>query len=896
MTDTSVFHDEPPPVDEGRPRRPRDGGRVPPHNLDAERALLGALLLSRDAVAAAAEVIPGADVFYRPAHAHIYEAVSVLTAKGEVADPITVADELRRRDLLDGAGGTAALVDLQADAPGTANAAHYARIVRDHSLLRRLIGAAGSISESAYGVPEDVRKVVDQAESLVFDIARHEGEGSTARLTDLLSDTLTRIEELHDRGSEITGTPTGYHDLDQMTAGLQPGALVVVGARPAMGKTALALGMAANAALRGDHSILLFSLEMSKVELVQRILCADARVDSTKIRNGRLSDPDWNAIAASMGRLGDARIWIDDNPNVSIMEIRSKARRLRSEIGSLGMVVVDYIQLMTGRSAAESRQVEVAEISRGLKLLARELECPVVALAQLNRSLEQRADKRPMLSDLRESGCLTAGTRLLRADTNAEVTLGELLASGARDVSVWSLDERFRLVPSTLTHAFPSGTKPVVRMRLASGRVIEATANHCFRTVTGWVPLSELGVGSRIAVPRQLDAPDQVRAVDPDELVLLAHLLGDGCVLPRQPVHYTSQDPANLAAVEDAARRRFGIAPRRMAQDSHWHTYLPAPHHLTHGVRNPIAAWWDALGLWDCRSAEKFVPAVIHAAPTAQVRTFLRHLWATDGTLGVNGTGKGPRVRLVYTTTSRRLADDVQRLLLRCGVQSRISVVPQGRHRPSHHVRIDGAGHQRRFLEDVGIHGQRGSKVPAALAVLEGVVANANVDTIPFEVRPKIVAAMAKASVTLRRLAAMLGEQYCGSYLLGSPSRPRSMRRGRLAAIAEITEDKELAGLATSDVLWDAVVELEPLGEQPVYDATVPGTHCFVANGIVAHNSLEQDADVVMFLYRDEVYEPTPENAGLAEVIVAKQRNGPTGVAHLSFLGHLTRFESMARD
>ncbi|MGI8938282.1 MAG: replicative DNA helicase [Iamia sp.] len=822
MADATVFDDEPPPEYDDRPRRRAssrgNGARVPPHNLDAERALLGALLLSRDAVAAAAEVIPGADVFYRPAHAHIYEAVSVLTAKGEVADPITVADELRRRDLLDGAGGTAALVDLQADAPGTANAAHYARIVRDHSLLRRLIGAAGSISETAYGVPEDVRKVVDEAESLVFDIARHEGEGSTARLTDLLGDTLTRIEELHDRGSEITGTPTGYHDLDEMTAGLQPGALVVVGARPAMGKTALALGMAANAALRGDYAILLFSLEMSKVELVQRILCADARVDSTKIRNGRLSDPDWNAIAASMGRLGDAKIWIDDNPNVSIMEIRSKARRLRSEIGQLDMVVVDYIQLMTGRTNAESRQVEVAEISRGLKLLARELECPVVALAQLNRGLEQRADKRPMLSDLRESGCLTSGTRLLRADTNAEVTLGELLESGARDVPVWTLDDRFRLVPSTLTHAFPSGTKPVVRMRLASGRVIEATESHLFRTLDGWTPLGDLAVGSRIAVPRQIESPEQVQPVDPDELVLLA------------------------------------------------------------------------------RSAQKFVPDVVHAAPTDQVRTFLRNLWATDGTIGVNRTGEGPRVRLVYTTTSRRLADDVQRLLLRCGVQSRISVVPQGRHRPAHHVRVDGVDHQRRFLTDIGIHGERGTEVAPALTALEGVVANANVDTIPFEVRPQVVAAMAEAGITQRQLAARLGEQYCGSYLLGSASRPRSMRRARLLSIAEITEDKDLADLATSDVLWDSVVELEPLGEHPVYDATVLGTHCFVANGIVAHNSLEQDADVVMFLYRDEVYEPTPENAGLAEIIVAKQRNGPTGVAHLSFLGHLTRFESMARD
>ncbi len=245
MSNAPIFDDEPPPFERERPRaRQESGSRVPPHNLDAERALLGALLLSRDAVAAAAEVVPGADVFYRPAHAHVYEAITTLTAKGEVADPITVADELRRRDLLDAAGGTAALVELQADAPGTANAAHYGRIVRDHALLRRLIGAAGNISETAYGLPEDVRKAVDEAESLVFDIARHEGEGTTARLTDLLSETLTRIEDLHDRGSEITGTPTGFYDLDEMTAGLQPGALVVVGARPAMGKTALALSIA----------------------------------------------------------------------------------------------------------------------------------------------------------------------------------------------------------------------------------------------------------------------------------------------------------------------------------------------------------------------------------------------------------------------------------------------------------------------------------------------------------------------------------------------------------------------------------------------------------------------------------------------------------------------------
>jgi replicative DNA helicase len=471
------------------------------------------------------------------------------------------------------------------------------------------------------------------------------------------------------------------------------------------------------------------------------------------------------------------------------------------------------------------------------------------------------------------------------------------MAEGMRNVPVWSLDERWRMTPSLLTHAFPSGTKPVFRMRLASGRQIEATANHRFRTVDDWVALEDLAVGARIAVPRRLDGPLDARPMDADEVVLLAHLLGDGCVLPREPVHYTSADPANLDAVEGAASRRFGITPRRTAQESWWHSYLPAPTHLTHGVRHPISAWWSSLGLEDCRSWQKFVPDPVHRAPLHQVQVFLRHLWATDGTLGVRREGAGgPRVRIAYATTSRRLVDDVQRLLLRCGIQSRISVVPEGVHRTGYVLRIDGADHQRRFLTEIGVHGARGAHVAPALAALEGVVANPNVDTIPSEVRVQIKAAMVDAGITQRRLAAELGEPYCGSYLLGSPSRPRSMRRGRLDAIAEIVGAKGLADLAGSDVLWDRVVSIEPLGEQPVYDATVLDTHNFVANGIVAHNSLEQDADIVVFLYRDEHYNAESPDRGTAEVLVAKHRAGPTGVARLAFLDHYTKFANMARE
>lgn len=381
------------------------GLRQLPQNLAAEESLLGSMLLSRDAIAAATE-IARADHFYRPAHGHIFDAIVSLYGAGEPADPVTVADELARSGFLEAIGGAGVLIGLQAGAPAISNASRYARIVEELALLRRLISVAGEIAELGYSLPEDVVKAVDTAESLIFAVAQHRASGSTAVLGSLLEASLDRLEQLYERGESITGTPTGYHDLDELLSGLQPSSLVVVGARPAMGKTAFALGIASNAALYHGKPALVFSLEMSQLELTQRILCSEARVDASRVRSGKLNEGDWEKIHHAVGRLADAPVWIDDNPNVTVMEIRSKARKLKSQLGELGVVVVDYIQLMTGRTSAENRQVEVAEISRGLKILAREIETPVVALAQLNRSLEQRADKRPMLSDLRESGSL----------------------------------------------------------------------------------------------------------------------------------------------------------------------------------------------------------------------------------------------------------------------------------------------------------------------------------------------------------------------------------------------------------------------------------------------------------------------------------------------------------
>ena len=386
---------------------PAVGARIPPHNLDAEQSVLGAMLLSRDAIAAVAETIT-ADDFYKPAHGHVYEAVTALYGSGHPVDPVTVAEELERSGLLESVGGAATLISIQDRTPATTNASRYAQIVSELALLRRMIGVANEIAELGYQRPDDVIKAVDEAEARIYDVAQRRLTTSTAAIRDLLSASLDRLEHLYEQGDALTGTPTGYLDLDDLLSGLQPSALVVVGARPAMGKTSFALGLAANAALSptSPRPVLVFSLEMSQIEITQRLLCSQAKVDASRIRNGKLSPDDWSKISHTVGRLAEAPVWIDDNPNVSVMEIRSKARRLKSKIGDLGLIVVDYIQLMSGRAGAESRQVEVAEISRGLKILARELEVPVVALAQLNRGLEARTEKRPMLSDLRESGSL----------------------------------------------------------------------------------------------------------------------------------------------------------------------------------------------------------------------------------------------------------------------------------------------------------------------------------------------------------------------------------------------------------------------------------------------------------------------------------------------------------
>jgi replicative DNA helicase len=864
-----------------------DYGRQPPQDLAAEQSVLGGMLLSKDAIADVLEKLRPSD-FYRPAHQNVYDAILDLYGRGEPADAVTVAAELDRRGLLRRIGGAPYLHTLISTVPTAANAGYYAVVVAEKALLRRLVEAGTRVVQYGYAGAEgaDVAEVVDRAQAEMYEVTDRRLSEDFVPLEDLLQPTMDEIDAIASNGGIARGVPTGFTELDEVTNGLHAGQMIIVAARPGVGKSTLGLDFMRSCSIKHRMASVIFSLEMSKSEIVMRLLSAEAKIKLADMRSGRMSDDDWTRLARRMSEISEAPLYIDDSPNLTMMEIRAKARRLKQR-ADLRLVVVDYLQLMSSGKRVESRQIEVSEFSRHLKLLAKELEVPVIAISQLNRGPEQRTDKKPLLSDLRESGCLTASTRILRADTGAEVTFGELMRTGERPL-VWSLDDQLRMVARPMTNVFPSGRKEVFRLRLASGREVEATGNHPFMTHDGWTPLEQLTIGDRLAVPRRVPEPVDTQRMAESEVILLAHMIGDGSCVKKQPIRYASVDEANLAAVTISAAY-FGVTAVRDDYPAARVTTLrlPAPYRLTHGRRNPIAAWLDRLGLFGLRSHEKFVPEPVFALPTDQVALFLRHLWATDGSVRWDATFGGARI--YYASTSRQLVDDIMQLLLRLGVFSRVAPVRKPGYRDCWQLYIDRAENQVRFLNSVGVHGMRGGQAREVLAELATRIGRPGGDTIPKEVWSKISEALSVKGLSHRQLSAAMNSRFAGATRRFAPGRPR------LHQVAALLEDREIHALATSDVFWDKIVEITNIGEQDVYDGTVPGTNNFVAQGISAHNSLEQDADMVILLNRPDAFERDDPRGGEADLILAKHRNGPTKTVTVAHQLHLSRFTNMAR-
>lgn len=382
-----------------------DQNRVPPNNLEAEQAVIGAILLDPESFSTAAERLTPTD-FYRTSHQVIFEAMAELFEKGEPIDLVTVTTLLANNNKLEVAGGVTYLTDLASSVPTAANIDYYSKIVEEKALLRRLIQTATNIVTQSYTREDEVEDVLDEAERSILEVASRKNVRAFKPIKDVLIDVYDNIERLHHAKDDVTGIPTGYRDLDRITSGFQKNDLIIIAARPSMGKTAFALNIAQNVAINTNEIVAIFSLEMGAEQLVQRMLCAEGNIDSQRLRTGKLEQEDWSKLTMAMGSLSHAGIFIDDSPGIRVADIRSKCRRLKQEHG-LGLVIIDYLQLIQGSDRMrENRQQEVSEISRSLKALARELEVPVIALSQLSRSVESRQDKRPMMSDLRESGSI----------------------------------------------------------------------------------------------------------------------------------------------------------------------------------------------------------------------------------------------------------------------------------------------------------------------------------------------------------------------------------------------------------------------------------------------------------------------------------------------------------
>ena len=573
--------------------------------------MLGSIIIDPEAIVQVSDFLR-ADDFYRDAHRTIYEVILQLFEEREPADFITICDELERRNQLEDVGGASYITSLINQVPTSGNVEYYGRIVERSSILRRLIHAAGQIAAVAYE-SNDAEAALENAEQLIFAISQRHARSDFSHLREILADYMEKLDQLHERRGSIVGVPTGFTDLDRLTGGLQKSDLIVLAARPGLGKTSLALSLAHNAAVKYQRSVAVFSLEMSKEQLAQRLLSMDASIDQQRLRTGWIEDDEWERIVIARDKLEETNIWIDDTASIATTELRSKARRLQAEYG-IDLIIVDYLQLMQatiGGRRNENRVMEISEISRSLKALARELNLPVLALAQLSRAVESRQSKVPQLSDLRESGCLTGDTLIYLPDSGTYKPMEQLIGQSGFRVLALNTDT-WKLEPREVTNAFATGRKPIFRMTTRLGRSIKGTANHQFLTIHGWKKLETLTVGLRIALPRQLSGPTEATMSD--------------------------------------------------------------------------------------------------------------------------------------------------------------------------------------------------------------------------------------------------------------------------------------AELAQSDVYWDEILSIEPDGEDEVYDLTVEGLHNFVAGNIIAHNSIEQDSDIVMFIYRDDVYNQETEKKNIADVIVAKHRNGPLGEISLYFQANQTRF------
>jgi replicative DNA helicase len=673
--------------------------KIAPHSKESEMIVLGSMLISINSLNIGADGLDEND-FYFTEHKIIFQSLKTFYRNDKPADVHLIGEELKRQEKLKAIGGVGYLTTLAQYAGTSAFIEEYIELVRDKSILRRMINAAQEVERQALNNPEDVHILLDDAQAKFFTISQSANSSAGVLIKDLLLGTkaasqLPYLKELQDKQEQfqkkgpdelgITGIPTHFIELDKMINGLGKSNLMILAARPAMGKTALALNIAESVAFKNALPVGIFSLEMTAEQLLHRMICSQSEVESDKIRTGALNGTEYQRIVAAVNSMMKGTVVIDDQPGLKITDLRARARRMK-ESHDIQLLVVDYLQLISGSGlsrSGENRQNEISEISRMMKTLARELHLPIICLSQLSRKVEERQGHRPMMSDLRESGCLTGDAIIQDAETGTFYTIKELAERKQQTpMFVHAVDKDLKIGKHCMAKAFYSGKKKTFELKTRSGRSIKASGNHPFLKLEGWTPLEKLKKGDRIAIPRQLKIEHNNANIKKDELILLTHLLGDGCTLSTQPYHSTSADEENIET----------------------------------------------------------------------------------------------------------------------------------------------------------------------------------------------------------NVCSAMNTSYCGSSLL-----KKGISRQQMQSLYDVLPSKKLKVLAESDIYWDEITAIEKLGVEDVYDATVESVHNFIANGIIVHNSIEQDSDIVMFLLRREYYDPY-DKPGLAELIVAKNRHGAVGSVNMTYRKELAQF------
>lgn len=867
-------------------------GKVQPQSLPLEEAVLGALMLDREALPMIMDILRP-ESFYLESHQLIYRAIIKLFERSNPVDLLTVTEGLRQSGDIDKVGGAYYLVELTNRVASAANIEYHARILAQKHIQRELIRVSTRTIKDAYEDTTDVFNLLDEAEKGLFGITQNNLSRSFESMGTLASKVLKQVEELIGKSDGLTGVPTGFTNLDRLTSGWQPSDLIILAARPGMGKTSFVLAMALNAAKDFNKPVALFSLEMASTQLVQRLISMEAEIPGPKMRGGKLEDWEWQQLQTTVEKLSSVPIFIDDTPGINIFELRAKCRRLKMQ-HDIQLIVIDYLQLMSGASENTkngNREQEIAGISRALKGMAKELSVPVIALSQLSRQVEVRGgSKRPQLSDLRE--CVTGDTTVLLAD-GCSVPIAELVN---KSVDVFSISpDNHKL---TIQHAdlvWPVGEKDVYEVKLASGKRIKATASHRLLAFECWKEVQDLKQGDRLAVARRLPEPENTITWPEEHVVLLGHLIGDGSYIKHQPLRYTTASEDNSAIVRHAAEKAFGVTVNRHVGRGNWHQLVFSGN----GNRwHPAGMnlWLRELGIFGQRSHEKHLPSQVFQLENNQIALLLRHLWATDGTMYVPKNGRKGACRVAFSTNSHQLADNVALLLLRFGIVARIREVQQGNYRPMFSVDVSGVRDQRIFLTEVGAFGPKAEAAANMLAYLENTTSNTNIDTLPQAIFETVKAGMKTKGISHRGMANLRGTSYGGSaHFSFAPSREV------LRDYATLLDDPALLDHAQSDIFWDTIISITHLGIEPVYDLTVPETQNWLANGgIVSHNSgaIEQDADIVSFIYRPEYYQILDDETGqslkgVAEIIIAKHRNGALDTVRLRFTDHFAKFGNL---